>query len=281
MSEIIKLEKVKANGLSFNVALAGPVDGIPVILLHGFPDAWFGWRPQIERLSKSGFRVIAPDQRGYNTSDKPESIDEYRIDNLVEDVVSIASELGHEKFALAGHDWGAGVAWMVALKYRDRVSHLSILNVPHPKVFQSYVRKQFSQMLKSWYILFFQVPRLPEILSRMNNWYVVLNQMPGLDEEEKEEYRKAWSQPGAFTAMLNWYRAAVRHEPKELGEAILDIPTLIIWGKEDRYLDYEMAELSLDYLSNGSLKLLQDASHWVMYDESEKVSSLLIEHFSK
>jgi pimeloyl-ACP methyl ester carboxylesterase len=260
--------------------VAGPEDGEPVILLHGFPEAWFGWEPQIHALAAAGFRVIAPDQRGYNLSDKPKGIISYRMDTLVADVVGVADALGFERFNLAGHDFGAMVSWLLAVHYPERLRRLVIANVPHPVVMRSYVRKHPSQMRKSWYAFFFQLPALPERIVRAGNGRMMMSAMPtGLSEEERNRYREAWAQPGAMTGMINWYRAMFRRPPKLKRSPRISVPTLVVWGKQDPHLSYGMAPLSADLCDDGRLITFEDATHWVQHDRPEEVSQLLIEHF--
>ena len=275
-----KFEMIDCGGITLHTALAGPEDGEPVVLLHGFPDNWYGWSKQITSLAKKGFRVIAPDQRGYNLSSKPKEIKDYRIELLAEDILTLAHELGYKSFNLAGHDWGAAVCWYLAIKHPEAIRKLTILNVPHPLVFEDYVKTHTSQKFKSWYILFFQIPLLPELLIKSFRWQSMLSQRPNLTEEEKQTYIKAWSQPGALTAMLNWYRAIFRFKP-EISSGTVSMPTLIIWGELDRYLSKEMAEPSAGYCADVKLNMLEDATHWVMEDKPELVSQLMIEHFSK
>jgi len=208
MDSAIVFDFIATNGIRLHTALAGPEDGEPVILLHGFPDAWFGWEPQIHALAAASFRVVAPDQRGYNLSDKPRGVASYRMDTLVADVVGLADALGFERFQLAGHDFGAMVAWHMGMRYRERIKRLAIANVPHPLVMRRYVRSHPSQMLKSWYAFFFQIPALPERIVRVGNWRMLMAAMPeALSQEERDCYRGAWAQPGAMTGMINWYRS--------------------------------------------------------------------------
>lgn len=280
-NERIETQLILINSIRLNVALAGPPSGEPVMLLHGFPDAWFGWRGQIVPLAAAGLQVIAPDQRGYNLSDKPEKIEDYRIELLVRDVIDLADQLGHKRFSLAGHDWGAAVAWMTAICFPERIRKLAILNVPHPRVFRQFIRSSLEQRLKSWYMLFFQLPRIPEILLSANNWQNVLNQMPELSAQERVEYTAAWSQPRAITCMLNWYRANVRggqSRAQSPPERVI-VPTLLIWGEKDRYLSAKMAEPSCQLCDQSRLVMLPNATHWVMHDERQKVSELLLSHF--
>ncbi len=196
---------------------AGPPDGPVVLLLHGFPEFWYGWRNQIGPLAASGFRVVIPDQRGYNTSSKPRGVARYRIRELVSDVVAIIDQLGRESVYLAGHDWGAMVAWAVAASHGDKVSRLAILNVPHPGVMFRFLLTHPGQLRRSWYAFFFQVPRLPELFFSAWNFRAGVQSMvrtsrPGtFSPEDLSSYRSAWRQPGAVTAMINWYRALFRY----------------------------------------------------------------------
>ena len=280
MNNTIGFEFIPTNGIRLHTALAGPEDGEPVILLHGFPEAWFGWEPQIHALAAAGFRVIAPDQRGYNLSDKPRGVASYRMDILAADVIGLADSLGFERFCLGGHDFGAMVSWHLAIRYPERLKRLAIANVPHPVVMRSYIRRHPSQIRKSWYALFFQLPALPERAVRAGNWRMLLSAMPaGLSEEERERYRQAWSQPHAMTGMINWYRSMFRHSPKRAGSPRISVPTLVVWGKQDPHISYEMAPLSVDLCEDGRLVTFDDATHWVTHDSPEEVSQLLIEHF--
>jgi len=280
MDSSVRFDFIPTNGIRLHTALAGPENGEPVILLHGFPEAWFGWEPQIHALAAAGFRVIAPDQRGYNLSDKPIGVASYRMDTLVADVLGVADALGFERFNIAGHDFGAMVSWLLAVQYSERLRRLAIANVPHPVVMRSYIRRHPSQMLKSWYALFFQIPALPERIVRAGNWRMMMSAMPaGLSEEERDRYREAWAQPGAMTGMINWYRAMLRRPPKLTGSPRISVPTLVVWGKQDPYISYGLAPLSVDLCNDGRLIRFEDATHWVQHDKSEEVSQLLIEHF--
>jgi pimeloyl-ACP methyl ester carboxylesterase len=278
----LQFEYIPTNGIQLHTALAGPENGPPVILLHGFPEAWFGWENQIHPLAKAGFRVIAPDQRGYNLSDKPEGVDAYQIELLVNDILGLANSLGLKQFHLAGHDWGAIVAWNVALSMPERVKHLIIANVPHPAVFRDYLRTHPAQMIKSWYAGFFQVPRLPELSSRAGNWRFLIRAMPEYwTENQRNRYRKAWSQPGAITAMINWYRAAFSLTRTNPASQVVRPPTLILWGKQDPHLSHQMAPLSLAYCQAGQLVMIENATHWVQHDQPERVNQLMLEHLIK
>ena len=278
----MNFEHITTNGIRLHTALGGPEDGVPVFLLHGFPDAWFGWEAQIGLLAEAGFRVIVPDQRGYNLSDKPKGVANYKMKTLVKDILGLADTLGYERFHLAGHDFGAMVSWNLTLGHPERIKRLAIANVPHPSVMGSYLRSHTSQMLKSWYAFFFQIPGLPEWAVRRNNWRFLISAMPDdFTEEERDRYREAWNQPGAMTGMINWYRATFRKISKSTAPSKIKVPTLILWGQQDPHISYEMAPLSVDLCEDGRLVTFEDATHWVLHDEPEEVSQHLIAHFSK
>lgn len=277
----IQFEYLATNNIRVHTALAGPIDGKPVFLLHGFPEAWFGWENQIAPLVEAGFRVIVPDQRGYNLSDKPRGVSNYKMDLLGDDILGLADQLGYEDFYLAGHDFGAMVSWSLALRVPQRIKRLVIANVPHPAVFKTYLKSHPAQMLKSWYAIFFQIPGLPERFVRANKWQFLISAMPDdLSKEEQNRYRQAWSQPGAITGMINWYRATFSSSSPARVENTIKPSTLIIWGKQDPHLSHQMAPLSLEYCQDGQLVMIDDATHWVQHDKAEQVSQLLIKHFS-
>ena len=272
---------IPVNKINLHVALAGPRDGNPVILLHGFPDASFGWDAQIRSLAQAGFFVIAPDQRGYNLSDKPKGIENYRVDLLVADILALADELGLPQFNLAGHDWGALVSWNLVESNPQRVKRLAILNVPHPKVMNEFLRINWQQRLKSWYAFFFQLPFLPEIVLGAFNWGMLARQMRNsFSETALNRYRAAWSQAGAMTAMINWYRCLFQHPPQNKPAIRIRVPTLMIWGKLDSHLMWQMAPGSIALCENGRLEYLEDATHWVHQDKPDQVNRLLINHFA-
>jgi pimeloyl-ACP methyl ester carboxylesterase len=268
------------NGIRLHVVQAGPKSGVPVILLHGFPEFWYGWRKQISALAEAGFRVIVPDQRGYNLSDKPKGIENYRLDELVRDILGLIDILEYQKVNLVGHDWGAAVAWMLAYQHPDRLQRLGIINVPHPLVFRRFVTRDLEQMRRSWYAFFFQLPWLPEIGMRAGDWRAAVRALRGsgkihtFSNEDIAKYKLAWSQPGAITAMINWYRA-VRYQTKLPKEMQIKVPTLVMWGAKDAALTHRMARPSLDHCDDGKLIFFPDATHWVQHEAAEEVNHYL------
>ncbi len=271
------------NGVNLHVVMAGPSDGPLVLLLHGFPEFWYGWRRQIPALAAAGYHVWAPDQRGYNRSDKPAGVGAYGIETLAKDIVGLIDASGREQVYLVGHDWGAAVAWWVAGRYPERVKKLAILNVPHPAVMQRTVWEDAEQRKKSWYIFFFQLPWLPEKSLSDNGYTNAIRALKGssrrgtFSDDDLIAYRQAWSQPGALTGMLNWYRAAVRNQGTGVGLGRIRVPTLMIWGANDVALSRTMAQPSIDLCDDGRLVFLEEASHWVQHEEPEMVNRLLLE----
>lgn len=277
----ISFEYLETNGIHLHTALAGPEGGELVVLLHGYPEPWFCWECQIEALAEAGFRVVAPDQRGYNLSDKPVGVASYRMPELIGDVLGLAHGLGDERFHLAGHDWGGMVAWNVAIRYPGRLKRLAIASAPHPAVMRESLRSDRSQMRKSWYVFFFQLPSLPEQLLRFRGWRLLMSNLPSdLTEEERNRYRDAWSQPGAMTAMLNWYRASIRRGRGAPAAGRIEVPTLILWGRRDAFVGCGMAPPSVERCTDGRLVMFDNASHWLLHDKAEAVSKLLVAHFS-
>jgi len=274
---------IATNGLRLHVVQAGPTDGPPVLLLHGFPEFWRGWEKQIEPLAKAGYRVIVPDQRGYNLSDKPRGVRAYGLDRLVADVLGLVETLGYQKVNLVGHDWGAVVAWAFALWHPERLSKLVILNVPHPAVMLRFLKRDREQLRRSWYVFFFQLPWLPEAVFRAGNFRGGARMLRGsgklhtFSNQDVAAYKQAWSQPGALTGMINWYRALFWHRPQLPRDLRVHVPTLMLWGQQDVALSHRMAQPSVDLCDDGQLVFFEQASHWVQHDEAEAVTGQLLD----
>jgi pimeloyl-ACP methyl ester carboxylesterase len=281
MPHALEHHRVPTNGLHLHVVQCGPADGPLVLLLHGFPEFWYGWRNQIAALAEAGFRVWAPDQRGYNLSDKPSRVRDYTIDQLAADIVGLIDAAGHETAFVVGHDWGAAVAWHLAAHYPARVSRVAILNVPHPRVLAQALLRKPGQLLKSWYVFFFQLPWLPEWLMRKRGWRFAWQSLRGtsrrgtFSEADLAVYEAAWSQPGAVRSMINWYRAAARYASQVGKTGRVAVPVHIIWGEKDAFLKRVLAQESLAYCDDGQLTYLP-ATHWVQHEEAAAVNELLL-----
>lgn len=274
---------VDTNGVRLHVVEAGPDDGKLLVLLHGFPEFWYGWHEPLETLAKAGYRVVVPDQRGYNLSEKPDGVEAYHIDELAADVVGLIDAYDREEAAIAGHDWGAAVGWWLALHYVDRLSEFVAVNVPHPTVFERTLRNSWRQRLKSWYILGFQLPWLPERVAGLGNWQPLVRGMrsssrPGtFSSLDFDRYRQAWSRNGAFSAMVNWYRAVVRDRPTPLSNAV-EVPTLLIWGADDEFLERSMVHDSVEFCEDGRLLVREVATHWIVHEEPVRVAREIDDH---
>lgn len=272
---------VDTNGITLHMVQAGPETGEVVILLHGFPEFWYGWRYQIPFLAEAGYRVWVPDQRGYNLSERPQGVEAYNLDTLAADIVGLVEATGREQVSVVGHDWGANVGWWLALKHHELLKHLVIVNVPHPVVARRYARTHPKQMLRTWYVIFFQLPWLPERILSEDKFEVVTEMLKATSrqgsftEADLEQYRRAWGRPGAMTAMINWYRALLRTQTERLDSLQVTVPTLIIWGLYDFALEWEMARLSLEMCEVGQLETLAEATHWVQHDEPHRVNALI------
>ncbi len=286
---MLRHEKIKTNGITLNVALDGPSDGPLVLLLHGFPELWYGWRKQIPVLSAKGFLVAAPDQRGYNDSDRPKHVRDYVLDELAKDALGIMDVLGKKSAVVIGHDWGAAVAWWLAIKHPARVERLVVMDVPHPLVMRKFLFTDPEQMKKSWYMFFFQLPKIPEMVLSRNDFEqmereVVASAKPGaFTPEDMAIYKAAWRKPGAMTAMLNWYRSIRSQLLQQPGkdEVRIKMPALVIWGKEDHLLSTEMAAASVGFCDHGRLAVIENATHWVHHEEPERVNALILEHLGR
>ena len=249
-----------------------------VVLLHGFPECSYGWRHQVPRLAAAGFRVVAPDLRGYGASDRPRGISAYSVGALVGDVAGLIERLGGGPAVLAGHDWGGVVAWYAAMSRPEVVRRLVILNAPHPAAYARELRRGSSQLLRSWYAGLHQLPRLPELAWEAFDYALlrrVLRGGPAATTADEEAYVAAFRGRGGIGPALNYYRAAVRHRaPRPVP---ITAPTLLIWGERDRYLVPELTRGLDRWVPDLRIERLPDASHWVQHDEPERVAALIAE----
>ncbi len=269
------------NGVTLHGVQAGPAHAPLAILLHGFGDFWWGWRRQIGPLTAAGFRVVAPDQRGYNLSEKPIGLKAYDLDTLAADIVGLAQAYGREKFILIGHDFGGLVGWWIASRYPQHVERFVAINSFHPQILVPYWRKSPTQFLRNIYMGLYQIPWLPEALFRMKN-FALMRQLyirsgrPGIfSKSDLDRYQKAWSKPGALTGMINWYRA-MRRKP-HIENLRITVPTMVIWGNKDVYLEKGLAEASLDLCDDGRIVWIENGTHFVHLEEPEAVNRALID----
>jgi pimeloyl-ACP methyl ester carboxylesterase len=278
----IRHEYVRANGLRFHVAAAGEGDRL-ALCLHGFPECWYSWRHQLPLLARLGYRVWAPDLRGYGETDRPGRMQDYALEALTDDVAGLIDASGAKSTMLLAHDWGGIIAQVFAARGLRPLERLVLMNIPHLGA----ARKQagFRQRLRSWYILFFQIPRLPEWLMGRDGRRVARmlersSRRPGaFSEADLEVYRRNAAQPGAMTAMINYYRALVRggggrrllaHDPPKI-----DVPTLMLWGTGDVALGVELTRGTREFVPDFTLRYLDGVGHWVQQEAPEEVNRLL------
>ncbi len=277
---------VTANGVRLHVVEAGPADGPPLILLHGFPEFWWAWRKQIGPLAAAGFHVIVPDMRGYNLSEVVEGVDAYRIDVLANDVAGIADALGIGRFHLVAHDWGGLVAWWTAVRHAERIDRLVVMDAPHPDVWGPQALKHPTQVLRSTYAMFFQLPWAPEAMLGSFDHAGLRAMMEKTARKDAfapgdlDRYVEAWShQPGSLTAMLNYYRALGRREKTSLPPRIT-APTLVLWGEHDGALELHLAEASVNLCDDARLEVIAGTTHWLHLEEPDRIASAIIAHLS-
>lgn len=281
--ERIRTEFVQANGLRFEVDKCGTGDTL-ALCLHGFPELSYSWRYQLPMLAEAGYEAWAPNLRGYGASSRPIGVDQYHIDRLMEDVAALIDVSGKESVVLLAHDWGAIIAWQFAIEQRRKLQKLVICNVPHPGPFKRAMGRGLAQIRKSWYVLFFQLPRLPEFLLGLRGAKAIGDMFQKTSvhsamfpPEVTAVYRRNASQPGALTAMLNYYRALLRAR-KEIaarGMPTIDVPTLMIWGEEDVALTLESTYGTGEYVSDFRIRYLPRVSHWVQQEAPVQVNAMV------
>ncbi|GAC1538536.1 MAG: alpha/beta hydrolase [Polyangiales bacterium] len=269
------------NGVRLHAVVAGPVDGPLAVLLHGFPECWYSWRHQIPLLVSLGYRVVAPDQRGYALSDKPRGLRRYRFALLTADVRALIEASGRRRALVIGHDWGGAVAWQLAMDHAECVERLVILDAPHPVAFKRELRTNFRQILRIWYMALFQLPWLPELLlgfaPRLTARFFFrfeAVQKGAFDEGDLDLMAASLAQRGALTTMLAWYRAAVWFPPKAAPEPIV-APTLLLWAENDPALGIELTEGLEPWVPNLHRRIIARCGHWVQNEAPDEVASEL------
>lgn len=305
-AEAIRHEFAHVNGVRIHYAISEPAGAEPrareprlIVFLHGFPEFWYAWRKQLAEFGRD-FIAVAPDMRGYNLSSKPEEIDEYAIGKLVGDVralvehLSVAHQLRAAICCLVGHDWGGMVAWAAAIKCPEIVERLVIINAPHPKMFERELRENPKQQEASQYMLVFRSPQAEAMMSA-NNFALMQETILGegirqgiISEADRKAYVEAWSQPGALTGGLNYYRAAEVGPGMQPGNNVFNfkgempplevkVPTLVIWGEQDPYLLVSNLNGLERYVPNLRVERIPDATHWVVHEKPARVNELIRE----
>lgn len=279
----IAIEMIEAGGHHFEVATAGKGDHL-ALCLHGFPELHFSWRHQIPLLAEMGYRVWAPNLRGYGASYRPPSVSDYRLDHLLGDVAALVDASGAARVTLIAHDWGGALAWYYAIRRLRPIERLVVLNLPHPLCLQKALR-HWPQRRRSWYMAFFQLPWLPERMLLRADAAGIRQAFRAMAVDKSrfpdavlDVYARAAQQPGALTAMINWYRAAFRHrEDMAAGTGHVGVPTLQIWGEEDTALGLETLEGTDRYVPDLTQRRLPGVSHWVQQEAPEAVNAILAE----
>ncbi|NVM16348.1 MAG: alpha/beta hydrolase [Candidatus Lokiarchaeota archaeon] len=277
--EEIEEKMIETNGIKLHTVMIG--EGPPLVLLHGFPDFWYGWKSVIRGLQKN-YKLIIPDMRGYNLSDKPEGVDNYKMEILMDDIKGLIEALSLEKIFLAGHDWGGVVAWAFAEKYPELLRKVAILNSPHSKIFQEKLRTDKNQQEASFYIFEFLKPDGEKFLFENEYKWLKFAVFEGMTNKsnftdfDKEQYLNAWTQPGAIIGGVNYYRANTSF--KDLTGKIT-VPTLVIHGMKDVAVLSSVLDGLSDYVNDLKIVRAENSSHWVMHDQPELVVSSFKEFF--
>ncbi|WP_158811955.1 alpha/beta fold hydrolase [Beijerinckia sp. L45] len=277
----ITTRTIAANGLSFAVDEAGEGPDI-ALCLHGFPESRFSWRHQLEPLAAMGWHAVAPDLRGYGDSSRPTSVEAYRLTHLVADAAALFDVYGARRRLLVAHDWGAVIAWAFAIGQVRSLDGLVIMNVPHPAVFRAVLKRSWAQRRRSWYILFFQLPVLPELALRAQGAKAVARAFAGMAVNKAafppavlQHFQANALRPGAATAMLNYYRANARRLGEPTPSPMIETPILMIWGEADTALGLELTEGYAPYVADFTLNRLPGVSHWVQQEAPDLVNARL------
>lgn len=274
------------NGIRMHYVTQG--EGPLIVFLHGFPEFWYSWRHQIPFFAEHGYTVVAPDLRGYNDTDKPRT--GYDVATLNRDIEGLIKGVGREKAIIVGHDWGGALAWAFAMRYPQITEKLVILNAPHPWAFARELRKgwQGPQLRKSWYVFFFQLPWLPESILTSNHaeaigrlLYESAVQKDAFPPDVLARYQEAMSKPGAMTAALNYYRSIMRgglfRTSLDGSEAIITMPTLLLWGEQDVALGIELTQGLEQWIPNLQVQRFHDSGHWVAQEKADEVNQAILQ----
>lgn len=279
LEETWRHEYIVSNGIKLHYVTQG--EGPLMLMLHGFPEFWYSWRHQIPELAKD-YKVVALDLRGYNESDKPPQQSAYVMSEFIKDVEGVIKGLGYDRCVLVGHDWGGAIAWNFAYAHPEMLERLIVLNIPHPAKFAEGMRIP-QQLLRSSYVFFFQLPLLPELLLQASDYEAIANALTGMAVDKStfstadiEAYKNAAAKRGALTAMLNYYRNALSNF-RQQNWSLLQVPTLMIWGEEDKALGKELTYGTEAYVRDFQIRYIPNCSHWVQQEQPELVNRYIRE----
>ena len=278
----ITIRDISANGYTFRCREAGPRGGELVVLLHGFPETSHMWTSLMPRLAAAGYRVLAPDQRGYSPNARPEGIENYRYIDMANDAIALADTIGSTRFHLIGHDWGAGCGWAVVCTWPQRVASWAALSVPHVEAFGRAIREDEDQKARSQYITFFQEPGVAEAALSADGYARLKAIWSESSEDERAEYLAHFSEPGALTAALNWYRGSRGISPNDEQVTFGDVavPSLVIWGNKDTAIGRKSNEDGAKHMTGPYKWVELDAGHWLIQEQFERVTSELLSHLN-
>ena len=268
----IDVRNIQANGMTFRCRVCGPEKGEPVILLHGFPESSAMWVQAMGALAEKGYHSLAPDQRGYSPGARPKGKSAYTMDKVASDVIALADVMGFEKFHLVGHDWGAGCGWTVVQLFPERLLSWTALSLPHMAAFGKAVRTVPEQKKKSWYMVFFQLPVLPELIL---GWWALERVWKKAGPQEAADYRALFKPYGARRSVLNWYRAVRR---RTVAYSHVSVPTLLIWGNRDEAIGRAGAEDTGRFMKGENRFVELDAGHWLPREAFDRVMEEISRH---
>jgi len=268
--------------LRLHAVVAGPEEGPLALLLHGFPECWYSWHHQIPALARAGYRVVVPDQRGYNLSDKPPGVASYQIDHLTGDLLDLIHAVGRERATIVAHDWGGAAAWRFAMDYPQVVERLVVMNAPHPVALAKALKNDWSQRLKSWYMFTFQVPWLPEALFSLSPratarlfFRETAVRRDAFSEADLEVMAAALAQPGALKSMIHWYRASFRYRPAQRARTV-EAPTLLLWAEDDVALGKALTYGLERWVPDLEIHYIPDCGHWVQNEAPAEVNEWML-----
>ncbi len=280
----LESRRIEVGDVALHVVLAGPEGGEPVLLLHGFPEFWFSWHRQLAALAEAGFRVAAPDLRGYNRSDKPADPDRYGSHHHVRDVLGLLEALGWSTVNVAGHDVGGGVTWRLVFEHPERLRRAVVFNAAHPMGWDA-ARPQDDPDSISWFRSFFQLPFLPELVARSGDWWLLgrnlrqTSRAGTFADGTLDLYKASWARDNAISTMIHGYRAEFREIRGVPEDGRPAVPVRLVWGEQDAFIPLEGGRLSAERLDPGATLFVPEASHWILHEEPELTSRVLIEFF--